>query len=417
MKLISRYNRSFFPALVLLFLISGLVSYFLTRKILQDEVDEGLLRIYSRISDSVRIHQTLPTVATFDDLKLNVEPATKPMIKPVLESARVFIPEQNENHRARQLLFTVLIKENLYKITVSTPLEGTKTMTKAIVFITTVTIFIILLTLAVISRLLLNKIWKPFYASLQLVRNFKVDKAGSLHFPPTVIDEFMAMNDNFKMATENATNDYRRLKEFTENASHEIQTPLAIIRAKLDLLAQQEQLSEYQSELLKDTFGAVTKLSKLNHSLLLIAKIENRQFDTKVTVDLSQKLENKINQFQELWQTSQIQFIPEIGHSEIIAHPELVEILLNNIFSNATRHNLPGGLIGITLTEKELRVRNTGQFKALEKEKLFTRFYKESVNDEHNGLGLSIIKQICEVTGILPGYKYNEGYHVFIFNW
>jgi len=417
MKLISRYNRSFFPALVILFFISGLVTYFFTEKVLRDEVDESLVRIYSRIDNYIQTHQSLPTVTTFDDFKLNVEPADIKMPKILLESSTVFIPEQKKNHRARKLLFTVLVKDKLYKITISAPLEGTKTMTKTIFFIGTATVLVIILTLAFISRLLLRRLWKPFYSSLQLVRDFKVDKNQPLHFPQTTIEEFDTMNDNFKMASENAVNDYRRLKEFTENASHEIQTPLAIIRSKLDLLAQQENLSEYQSELLQDTFGAVSKLSKLNHSLLLIAKIENHQFDSKVTIDLSEKLEYKINQFHELWQNSRLECISEISPSQINAHPELIEILLNNVLSNATRHNLPDGIINITLKKTELHVSNTGYSKALDEEKLFKRFYKESVNGEHNGLGLSIVKQICDVTSIRSGYNYKEGRHTFVFNW
>ena len=400
-----------------MFIVSGFISYFFTRKVLRDEVDESLLRIHSRIADFVNRRQELPTVTTFDDLKLSVEPAQKAMPKPVLESTRVFIPEQDENHRARRLLFTMPVKGRQYLIIVSTPLEGTKTMTKTIFFITTSTIFIIILTLAFLSRYLLNRLWRPFYDSLRLVRDFKVDKPRPLHFPQTQVDEFNDMNDNFRLATVNATNDYRRLKEFTENASHEIQTPLAIIRSKLDLLAQQENLSEYQSDLLEDTFAAVTKLSTLNRSLLLITKIENHQFDAKVQVDLRQKLGHKISQFQELWQNSQIQYNAEINPAEICAHPELIEILLNNVFSNATRHNFPKGSIGILLTPKKLLVSNTGRSKALQKDKLFSRFYKEAVNGEHNGLGLSIIKEICDATGIRPQYQYEEGEHTFVFNW
>ena len=94
-----------------------------------------------------------------------------------------------------------------------------------------------------------------------------------------------------------------------------------------------------------------------------------------------------------------------------------MEILLNNVFSNATRHNLTDGIITITLNERELLVSNTGPLKELEKEKLFTRFYKGSVNNEHNGMGLSIIKQICDATGMRHGYKYQEGRHTFFFNW
>ena len=417
MKLITRYNRSLFPAFILLFVSAGLASYFFTRKVLRDEVDETLNRTRTRIVTFINIHQALPAVKTFDDLKVNAAITAVPLQKPELESSRVYIPEQHENHLARQLIFTIWLKKQLYKITVSTPLEGTKTMTKTIVFIFSFTIFFIIICVALTGRAVLIKLWKPFYDSLQLVRNFSVTEGKPLHFPHSEIEEFNIMNDNFKLATDNASKEYRILKEFTENASHEIQTPLAIIRSKLDLLVQQENLSENQSELFQEAYSALTKLSKLNQSLLLLAKIENNQFDKKATISLHKKIENKIIQFQELWHNSHIQYKANINPADIPADPELIEILINNVLSNATRHNVPNGAINITLTQKQLLVTNTGLCKALETDKLFTRFYKATANNDHNGLGLSIIKQICIVTGITPAYSYHEGHHTFAFSW
>jgi len=417
MKLITRYNRSLLPAFILLFASAGLASYFFTRKVLQDEVDETLNRTHTRIITFINTNQALPAVKTFDDLKVNAEKTVIPLQKPVLESSKVYIPEQSENHLARKLIFTIWLKNELYKITVSTPLEGTKTMTKTIVFIFSFTIFFIFICVALTGRAVLIKLWQPFYDSLQQVRNYSINEGRPLQLPHTEIEEFRVMNDNFKMAADNAAKEYRVLKEFTENASHEIQTPLAIIRSKLDLLVQHESLSENQSELFEEAYGALTKLSKLNQSLLLLAKIENNQFDNKTTIDLSEKIGNKIIQFQELWHSNHIEYRADINPADIPADPELIEILLNNVLSNATRHNVPDGAIDIMLTQKQLLVTNTGLAEALENDKLFTRFYKASVNNEHNGLGLSIIKQICEVTGITPVYSYREGYHTFAFSW
>lgn len=417
MKLIARYNRSFFPALFLLFLVCILFSFYGTRKVLQEHVDESLLRAQSRVVSYMNNNQALPEINTFDDLKLTFSRTGARQTKPRLESTMMFIPEQHKDHIARSLVFTYLLKDQNYRITISTPLEGIHSMTRIILLINIVTFFAILLIIVLISRLLLSRLWKPFYQSLQLVSNFKVDKNQGLRFPETDIEEFGTMIHHFQQATNNATRDYRQLKEFTENASHEIQTPLATIRSKLDLLAQQEDLSETQSEILQDTFSAVTRLTRLNQSLLLLAKIENDQFEGRTKLDFEEKLQVKISQFQELWQNSEIHCDVVLHKSEIVAHQDLVDILLNNILSNATRHNVPGGIIRIELNEKALTVSNTGQLKALDEDKLFSRFYKESEKAEHNGLGLSIVRQICDSNQVKVTYQFAENLHSFHFQW
>jgi signal transduction histidine kinase len=224
------------------------------------------------------------------------------------------------------------------------------------------------------------------------------------------------MNGHFTKAAENATRDYRNLKEFSENASHEIQTPLAIMRSNLDLLAQ-DNITEKQSELLQSVYSSLRKLSRLQQSLLLLTKIDNRQFGDVSDIRIDLVLSDKIQQFQELLHSKKLHYSSELTTSFIPANKELLDILLNNLFSNAVRHNITGGDIHTALTEKSLTISNTGIDQPLDSDRIFRRFYKNSQQNENNGLGLSIIKQICDTADLQVQYEFENSRHRFIILW
>jgi signal transduction histidine kinase len=268
-----------------------------------------------------------------------------------------------------------------------------------------------------INRQVLSTIWRPFYESLEVIKSFKVNNSATLKLPLSSIEEFTLLNDHFRMAAGNAVQDYQRLKEFSENASHEIQTPLAIIRSNLDNMAQQESLTEKQSEHLQSVYTAVTKLSKLQQSLLLLTKLDNRQFHQQRSIRLDLEVKDKMSQFQELWQNKSIACTLESQDVNIEINKDLLDILLNNLFSNATRHNIENGSIHIIVDNSSLSIRNTGNPPALDPLRIFQRFYKSVANSESNGLGLSIIKEICDISCIQVLYQYQQGWHEFRLIW
>jgi signal transduction histidine kinase len=239
-----------------------------------------------------------------------------------------------------------------------------------------------------------------------------------LQLQVTNIDEFALMNKTLQQAITKAEEDYVLLKQFTENASHELQTPLAVIRSKLDLLIQDEYLTAGQSDAVQSAYDALQKLSRMNQSLLLLTKIENRQFSETEVIDMKALTETKLNQFKELWQNKNITVKHLLQRSSITFNPTLADILLNNLCSNATKHNIAGGSIDIELNAGSLTFRNTGPSVALCKNRVFTRFYKSGYAQDSYGLGLSIIKQICEVSSCNIAYSFEgSNTHVFSVNW
>jgi signal transduction histidine kinase len=316
----------------------------------------------------------------------------------------------------RKFVFTLPAQGQIYKVTMLRPLAATRTLSLTIILVTLLTIMAILILTQLINRTLLRRLWQPFYAIIEGMRSFKLGKEEKVRLPETSIAEFVFLRDNLKETIQRADEDYMVLKEFNENASHELQTPLALIRSKLDLLIQREDLSEEQSEELKEIYMAIKKISRLNESLLLLSKIENHQFQQTTVINLREKIEEKVQQFQELWKNNQLKLHCQMQDGIVEANEDLIDILLNNLLSNASRHNIRSGAIYVHLKDRQLRVSNTGSPKALNHKRIFTRFYKEG-HASHNGLGLSIIKQICDQSHIEIEYFYNNGTHVFQLDW
>jgi signal transduction histidine kinase len=320
-----------------------------------------------------------------------------------------------EKKRYRTLQFGLLANENIYTVSVSKSLEGTDALLMSILLISSLTVLAMLIASIIINRVLLRRLWKPFYASLTTMKKFKLDKRQALDFTSNGVEEFAFMNETLQQATGQAQRDYLLLKEFTENASHEMQTPLAIIRSKLDLLIQD--LSEKQSHNVQPVYEAIEKLSRLTQSLLLLAKIDNNQFSQTSSIDLKEKIEQKIQAFNELWQNKNISVSTSLNPLRVNMNNELADTLLNNLFSNATRHNFPHGFIRVRLSGKQLTIANSGAQKGLDDQRIFSRFYKQAEGSTNNGLGLSIVKQICDVSGLAIHYSFNDQQHSFTVDW
>jgi len=416
MKLFTKYNRINLLATIIIFLFSSVAFYIAIRFILLNQVD-GDLKIEQReIEAYAKEHNMLPESISVKDQKISYTLSGELLKKRKFQTIARFNKDDKEKDSYRVIQFGVTADGRIYTATVAKSLEGTDDLTHSILLISSATILVILIASLIINRILLKQLWKPFYGALSILKTFKIDKSQPLNFPSTKIDEFAFMNQALEKTTSQAKRDYLLLKEFTENASHEMQTPLAIIRSKLDLFIQHENLSEDQSKTMQSAYMAVEKLSRLNQSLLLLAKIENNQFAETSPVNFKQKLEEKTEDFHELWQSQNISVDTSLTDVLVNMNNELADILLNNLLSNATRHNFSGGFIRIELTSRQLKITNNSVQSQLDPERLFSRFYKQNENGK-NGLGLSIIKQICDISGFKIAYFFNNESHSFILAW
>lgn len=417
MKLFSKYNRINVVATILIFLAASIAFYFTLNFVLFNQIDDDLRIEQREIVAYVKQFNRLPENMKVKDQIISYTPVSSPFPKKEIKTVLQRDLVDNDEEKFRQLRFGIFAGGQWYVAAVSKSLEDTDNFIRLVVAITILTILAILVVSFIINRFVLRRLWQPFNQSLEAVKQFRISGSETLSFPPTEIDEFRLMNATLEDLTKGAQLDYLSLKTFSENASHEIQTPVAIIQSKLDLLIQDEALTEAQSKTVQDVYDAILRLSRLNSSLLLLAKIENKQYAEAETINLKQKVEEKTADFHELWQSQDIQVVCNLEEALLTMNPYLAEILLNNLLSNATKYNYPGGTIAINLYRQKLVVKNTSNEPELDAAKIFQRFYKSSASTESHGLGLSVVKQICDASALSIGYSFAGGNHTFSVQW
>ncbi|NHN24981.1 HAMP domain-containing histidine kinase [Flavobacterium jejuense] len=284
-----------------------------------------------------------------------------------------------------------------------------------IIFYVFISILVLLLLTIVYINIRISKIiWAPFFHTVSSIKNFKVSDKNALQFQDTSISEFQELNKSIEMMTEKMVLDYSNQKKFTENASHEFQTPLAIIKSKVDLLLQSKNINENEMKLLASIDDTANRLSKINKSLLLLSKIENGQFENNKKIDIRPIIDKIIFQKEDLILSKNI-FIENTIESNfsLLLNEELAYILLSNLIQNAIRHNLTNGKIILTTRGETLVISNTSIEKELDQSLIFERFVKKSNDQKSLGLGLSLVKEIADLNTIAIEYSYTNELHFF----
>ena|SRR5690554_3902432 len=277
---------------------------------------------------------------------------------------------------------------------------------------TMVAIFILLLIfIAVTGRIVSKKILSPFHGSLEKIKFFTFKENEPLVFAPSKTEEFVKLNDFLHKMSVQLLKDYRVMKEFSENISHEIQTPVSVVRGKLELLLDSP-IDEKQASLIESAHHANEKVARIVGSLAVLARLENHEFTFSEEIDFSSKVNQSIKDFEELIAIKSISMEKNIQPGVLInIHPNMAEMLLQNLLSNAIKHNVKDGMIFIRLGPNMLEVVNSGQEPQEDVDNFFQRFKKGNGNHDSIGLGLSIVKQICIVNGFEIDYSYRQPHH------
>lgn len=369
---------------------------------LSDEELAKSIRLWNHIQPETNIEE-IPADPLKKDIYTTIEKRTK-------FSADI------EIERYRCLKTVVYINNKPFLFTIQTNIEESQS-TIAVIAVTTAFFFIIIvLGLLILNRRLSSTIWKPFRQTLEKLKNFNLNNQNNIDFGKTDISEFEELHQSLNRLIEKNISAFSTQKEFTENASHELQTPLAIIKYKLDLLLQNEDLTEKQYEIAEDINKALTRSSRINKNLLLLAKIDNSQFDNSEKIQLDILVKQSMEWLEEHFQQKNISvkyyILPEVY---VNGNYALTEVLINNLLINAIRHTPKDGSLSIKLKEKYFEVANSGT-ETLDKDLLFKRFSKNSGDSNGSGLGLAIIKEICRFQNWTVGYQFENNHHFFRIN-
>ena len=283
-----------------------------------------------------------------------------------------------------------------------------------VVTLLTVLFFAALLSgFILVNRRLSSKIWQPFYRSLGKIKHFELGQLEKIEFESTEIEEFAELNQSLDKLIAGNTAAYNQQKEFADNASHELQTPLAIIQSRLDLLLQSKSLTTEQFDIIEDANRALSRVARINKNLLLLTKIGNHQFLEIEPVRLMELMEQILASSAQFFEEKNLFVQTELTPNVTLeGNKILVEILLTNLITNAIRHTIAGGKVHIQLLQHKLVISNNGE-KPLNKEQLFKRFATTSSQSPGTGLGLALVKQIADRYHWEITYSFNTNQHTF----
>jgi two-component system, OmpR family, sensor histidine kinase QseC len=263
----------------------------------------------------------------------------------------------------------------------------------------------------VTASLLSRRIFKPFRQAMEAIHHFSLRQKAAINLAPTSTKEFKELNEFLKKMTDKAVEEYASIKEFSENASHELQTPLAVMQSKVELLAETD-INGTQAALIEDMQNAIVKLSQINRSLILLTRLENQEFKTEKDILFCTITREALAAFADRISLKNITVTSKLDKEvPVTIHPVLAEILVNNLLNNAIRHNIDEGRIVINLSRNVMQISNTGLPPEIPTEELFQRFKKSNQSADSIGLGLAIAKQICEVSHFSIFYHYQDGWH------
>jgi len=417
MKLLERILKYQIITSLCVLTLGAVLFYFSVDYLIDREVNKELMRSKVKVSWQLRHIDELPVYILQLGDSLQLDQVRYPGQMALVER-KLFNEFENEYQPYRQLIFYERVEGTWYRVTISKLLAQRQQLLEAVVMTVTFIVALLLISLLLLNSWLSRRLWRPFYKTLRALDAYQVEKHEVLTFPKQHTVEFEQLNQSVTQFTDRLAATYQNLKEFTENASHEIQTPLAVILSKIEGLFQDESLKESQLVALSEISEAANRLAKLNQALLLLTKIENRQFLAGTEpISLVPIINRKLRDLEDLIEQRGITVKTTIEPTGPVMHPALAEVLVNNLLTNAIRYNVNGGTIDITLNAGRLVVRNTGAPIHIDPELMFERFRKEGTHSASLGLGLALAKTICQVNGQALTYETDGPWHILTVTW
>jgi two-component system OmpR family sensor kinase len=408
-KLLRKASKTFLWTSIVLLLISGIILFIYTKLLLSNEIEEEL---YSNKSRVERVLLEDPSIRGVPPI-IEVQKVLKPQQLKINDTL-IYDPSQKEMELFKQLSETKEINGEYYLITVRAMVIESEDILFAIVFTFVGIVFLAFIFLYYLNKSKNRKIWEPFFVNLDRLKNFSIKSSASLTFEDSDILEFHDLNTELVSLTSKIKIDYRNLKQFTEDVSHEMQTPLGIMQAKIDTVINDNNISETQFAKFSSLQEDIQRLKQLNKKLILLAKIDNNQFQNSQSLYFNKILKESIENLKELTVTN-IELI-EQNDLRVDMDKSLAIILCNNLLSNAIKHNILGKPIVARVSINTIQVENAGTVALSKPDQIFERFYKESKKEDSTGLGLSIVKKICDYYEFEPSYRFRESKHIFQIN-
>lgn len=415
MKLITRVTLRLAIALLPIMIIWGTVFYISMVNEINDETDDSLEDYAEMLVRRTLAGKELPLPGNGSNNTYSIEPIARPDNNEATISfrdRRIYIQEKEETEPARELTMIFLDKkENAYKLIVATPTFEREDLLKSVFIHILILYILLMLTILVVTTFIFHYSMRPLYALLHWLDHYHPGD-GTRNLPTdngTI--EFKKLTEAARNTIERAENYMERQKQFIGNASHELQTPLAILGTRIEWLIDNTELSEEQFIELSKMRQSLHRMNRLNRTLLLLSKIDNHQFPERTDIDIADIIRNEIGVYSEIYGNS-TKCNTQLPERFIVNMNEsLATTMITNLIKNAFLHTNEEGNIDISIQGRKLLIANDGT-EPLDGTRLFDRFYTSGKKGS-TGLGLALVKSIADSYNFKIEYSFKEGKHCF----
>lgn len=422
MKLIQKIALRLSMVLIPVIALWAMIFYFVTVEEINDEVDD-LLRSYSEQLIAKKLaNQELPVADIIAGMHYSISQVTEeyadshPRTK--YYDSDLYINETDEDEPARFLKTFFYDAEGRYfELIAAIPTFEKEDLIEAILWWIAALYLILLVTVIVITLAVFQKSIRPLYEILDWLNAYTPGKTQDKLAADTDIYEFRQLEKAVTEATDRSNEAYEKQKQFIGNASHELQTPLAVLGGRIDWMLDNDSLGEENIGELVKMKREVVHISRLNKTLLLLTKIDNGQFPDVMDVNLSSIVQSQEEMYEEIFSRKNIHCSLEMQDSPVVVrmNETLATILVTNLIKNAFMHSPEGGIVTIALDGNGLAVENSGEA-PLDRERIFDRFYQGAKKEGSTGLGLALAKTIADKNGMQFSYSFAGGRHRFRIN-
>ncbi len=389
--------------------------YFFIIEEVYDNIDDGLKDSEIRIKKEIDLNPSVLNVEEFDLAQFKITPLPKGNYnyQTHIYNSKMYMPYDEDDEPVRILQNIFLQNGKSYQLEIYTSTVEEDELLENLLIALLVLYAALVISLILINHFILKKAWSPFYQLLTKLKAYKIGSKNSFEPQSSNIKEFDQLEKELGEMLRRNEIIYEQQNQFIGNASHELQTPIAIASGKLELLMQESEMNENQIVKINEIYKILNRLKRLNKSLLMLSRIENQQFQPIEKKNFNELIRQSIVDFEGMAELKNIQpILNESGQFEMEINPDLAAVLIENLMKNAILHSPNDGEIKIEIFENLIQIKNWGE-KSLEDSQIFDRFYKESDNENSTGLGLAIVKSII---GIYPELRIQyrfENEHIF----
>jgi signal transduction histidine kinase len=304
--------------------------------------------------------------------------------------------------------------EETYQVKIYKSTTPTDQLVERVTLMMTLMVILFLAGIFILNRFIFASLWKDFFEAIEKLKQFETSKEPVI-LGEQDIEEFDELKQVLEVMTRRLAKDYKELKEYTDHTTHELQTPLAVIKSKTELLIQSENLGASEMKCLQAINTSVNQLSRLNSTLTLITRIENRQFTEKEEIKFTELLDRHLELLEEHIGLRRIKVEKRYKDGGMVPLMDqgLADLLIANLLKNAIVHNIEGGNIILETRPGSLCIRNDGPPLGFDQEELFTRFVRDTKRTGNFGLGLSLVKKVCDQYNFIIEYSFDNQQHSF----